>query len=188
MMIKAVLDACVLYPAPLRDLLLSLADAKLIQPYWSEEIQNEWTRNLLRNRPDLKRESLDRTCRRMDLHFPDGLVHGYESIIPTLTLIDSKDRHVLAVAIHVKAMNIVTFNLKDFPQSALLPYQIIAVSPDELTMRVIEYDAKETLAAVAKHRANLSRPPKTADEYLATLVKQGVPKTVAFLREHIDEI
>ncbi len=52
-----ILDACVLYPAPVRDLLLSLADEELYCPGWSHEIQEEWIRNLLEKRggPQKKR-------------------------------------------------------------------------------------------------------------------------------------
>jgi hypothetical protein len=98
-MTSAILDACVLYSASLRDFLLRLAEKGLFHPRWSEEIRNEWIRNLLQNRPDLKREKLERTCRNMDTSFPKSLVCGYEFITPTLTLPDPKDRHVLATAI-----------------------------------------------------------------------------------------
>ena len=47
--IIAVLDANVLYPAPLRDFLLRMAEADLFSPKWSDEIQDEWIRNLLKN-------------------------------------------------------------------------------------------------------------------------------------------
>ena len=57
----AVLDACVLYPAPVRDLLLNLADANLYKPKWTERIHEEWKRNLLLKRPDLKTGQLERT-------------------------------------------------------------------------------------------------------------------------------
>ena len=40
----AVLDANVLYPAMLRDVLLSLADADLYSAKWSVHIRDEWTR------------------------------------------------------------------------------------------------------------------------------------------------
>jgi len=188
MMISGVLDACVIYPAPLRDFLLRLADAKLVVPFWSEEIQYEWTHSLLHKRSDLKRERLERTCREMSSHFPNALVRGYESITPTLQLPDLNDRHVLAVAIHVQAEYIVTFNLDDFPNAILRPYGIEAVSPDEFVLRLIQETPRTVLQAVKKHRLGLIRPPKTVDEYLATMEKQGLPKTVAFLREHRDEI
>ena len=187
-MIKAIYDACVLYSAPLRNLLLRLADAKQVEPFWSEEIHDEWIRSLLRNRPDLIRDNLERTRRKMDSHFSDALVRGYESIIPTLTLPDPNDRHVLAVAIHVKAEYIVTFNLTDFPKSHLRSYGIEAVSPDEVVLRMIQKRPSRIIATVKDHRLSLKRPSKTVSEYLATLEKQGLPQTVVFLREHADEI
>jgi len=73
-MIKAVLDACVFYSAALRGFLLRLAEDNAFYPLWTEEIQNEWMRNLQRNRPDLKQASLERTRRNMDSSFPDALV------------------------------------------------------------------------------------------------------------------
>ena len=187
-MIKAVYDACVLYSAPLRNLLLHLAEAKQVEPFWSEEIHDEWMRSLLRNRPDLISDKLERTRQRMDTHFPNALVQGYESIIPTLTLPDPNDRHVLAVAIHVKAEYIVTFNLTDFPKSHLQPYGIEAISPDEIVQRMIQKKPSHILATVKDHRLSLQRPAKPVDEYLATLEKQGLPQTVAFLRKHETDI
>ena len=186
--ISAVIDACVLYSAPLRDFLLRLAFAGLIHPLWSEEIRDEWFYRLLQNRPDLKREKLDRTCREMDTHFPNSLVRGYESITPTPQLPDPKDQHVLAAAIQAKAKYIVTFNLDDFPPSVLAPYQIEAISPDDFVLQVIKYDVEKFIDTVARHRSVLTRPSKTVDEYLATLEKQGLAKTVACLREHREEI
>ena len=187
-MISAVLDACVIYPASLRDLLLCLAEDELYASFWSQEIQNEWIRSLLRNQSGLKLKSLERTCREMDFHFPNGLVRGYESITPRLKLPDPDDRHVLAVAIHKQVEYIVTFNLDDFPNKILQPYGIAAISPDKFVLRLIQKAPRTVLQAVKKHRLSLIRPSKTVDEYLATLEKQGLPKTVAFLREHKDEI
>lgn len=63
----AILDACVLYPATLRDLLLSLARDRLHHARWSERIQDEWVRSLLKRRPDLEEAALrhrrSSTCR-----------------------------------------------------------------------------------------------------------------------------
>jgi len=63
-----------------------------------------------------------------------------------------------------------------------------AVSPDDFVLRVIEYNTKVFIETVARHRAVLTRPPKTVDEYLTTLEKQRLLQTVAFLQEHKTDI
>jgi len=128
---------------------------------------------------------LERTRRRMDARFKNSLTKGYEPLIPTLELPDLKDRHVLAVAVHVKAKYIVTFNLDDFPQDVLQPYGIEALSPDEFVGRLIQIDPKRIIQAVKNHRLSLTRPSKTVDAYLATLEKRGLFKTVVFLRRYL---
>jgi hypothetical protein len=65
-MVTALLDACVLYPAPLRDLLIELAGAGLYHGRWTEEIHREWIENLLENEPHRDREKLERTRTLMD--------------------------------------------------------------------------------------------------------------------------
>ena len=57
----AVYDACVLYPAPLRDLLMRLALTDLFRAKWTEAIHDEWIRSVPRERPDLSAEQLQRT-------------------------------------------------------------------------------------------------------------------------------
>jgi hypothetical protein len=101
---------------------------------------------------------------------------------------DSKDRHVLAAAIHAEAEYIVTFNLRHFPKTVLQPYGIESISPDELVMRLVQQAPPPILQAAKTHRLSLICPSKTVDENLATLEKQGLPKTVAFLREHERDI
>lgn len=125
----AIYDACVLYPAPLRDFLMWLGLSGRFHARWSPQIHDEWKRNLLINRPDLTSAQLDRTSGLMDLAIPDGLVTGHETLITGLTLPDADDRHVLAAAIRCNASVIVTFNEKDFPASALAPYGIEAQHP-----------------------------------------------------------
>ena len=56
-----VLDACVLYPSLLRDLLIRLGLKSLYQPKWITTIQKEWQSNLLKNRNDLTSEQILRT-------------------------------------------------------------------------------------------------------------------------------
>lgn len=111
----AVYDACVLYPAPLRDFLMWLGLSGRFRARWSAEIHDEWKRNLLANRPDLNASQLGRTSDLMDNAIPGALVTGHEDLIAGLQLPDPDDRHVLAAAIRCNASVIVTFNEKDFP-------------------------------------------------------------------------
>lgn len=99
-----VLDACVLYPAGLRSLMMWLAVHGLIRPKWSEQIHEEWMRNVLKDRPDLTRTQLERTRRLMDEHGSDCLVTGHEQHIASLTLPDMDDRHVVAAGIEAGRM------------------------------------------------------------------------------------
>jgi predicted nucleic acid-binding protein len=108
--ITALLDANVLYPAPLRDYLLHLASLGVFEPMWTAAIQDEWIRNLLDARPDINRVALEATQRAMDIAFPGSNISGYESLINSLSLPDPDDRHVLAAAIKGKAQIIVTNN------------------------------------------------------------------------------
>ena len=138
----AILDACVLYPAPLRDFLMHLAVLDTFQAHWTEEIHDEWIRNVLENRPDLKPEQLERTRTLMNAHSRDAVVENYGNLIDSLELPDEDDRHVLAAAIHSKSDLIVTFNLRDCPKTILSDYKIEAVHPDDFIRSLIEKDAK----------------------------------------------
>jgi PIN domain len=181
-------DACVLYPAPLRDLVMQLALADLFQARWTERIHDEWTRNVLANRPDILPASLTRCRELMNEHVPDCLVTGYEALIPTLTLPDPDDRHVLAAAIHAGAGLIITFNLSDFPASVLGQFHLEAIHPDEFVARLWDGDSTAVLQAMRLQRASLKKPPKTPTEYIATLEQCQLPETVSRLRPHADQI
>lgn len=177
-----VYDACVLYPAPLRDLLMWLAVTDLFRAKWTNAIHEEWISNVLKDRSDLTRAKLERVRDLMNENVRDGLVEGYEHLIPCVELPDQNDRHVVAAAIHARADAIVTFNLKDFPSSALAPLRLEALHPDEFIRYQIDLGLAAVLEAVRRHRATLRNPPKTAAEYLETLERQSLPKTVAALR------
>ncbi len=133
----AVYDANVLFSSGLRDLLLEFADQDIVVAHWTDEIHDEWTRNLLAARPDLNARSVARTRRVMDDTFPLARVTGYEHLIPTLALPDPDDRHVLAAAVHAGATRIVTFNLRDFPPAVLAAHGVAAVHPDAFVAQLL---------------------------------------------------
>lgn len=176
-----VYDACVLYPAPLRDFLMWLGLSGRFRARWSQDIHEEWKRNLLINRPDLTREQVDRTSDLMDRAIPDGLVEGYEALLAGLSLPDPDDRHVLAAAIRCSASVIVTFNERDFPAEVLSPYGIEAQHPDEFVDNLLDLDVAAVVLAAQRQRAQLKNPPLDIDRYLDILLRQGLVKTTKVL-------
>lgn len=176
-----VLDANVLYPAPLRDFLLHLADLKLFKPKWTDIIQREWVRNLLKNRPDLTREKLAMTVRAMNLAFPDAAIKGYESVIDILTLPDIDDRHVLAAALKTGANGIITFNLKDFPDEYVNKLGVTAQHPDSFVYDLISMNKETSFQALENQAALLKNPPMTIDEVLQNLDKCGLARSTKAL-------
>lgn len=180
----AILDACVLYPASLRDLLLSLARDGLYHARWSARIEDEWVRNLLRQRPELAEVALRRTCMLMAQAVPDSLVTGCDAIIESLPeLPDANDRHVLAAAVCGHADAIVTFNLTDFPAAALAPFGIEAQHPDEFLLNQLDLNAIAALKSVKAMRTRWRKPAVSAVELAATIEKLNLPLTAARLRE-----
>jgi hypothetical protein len=177
----AIFDACVLYPAPLRDFLMWLGLSGRFRARWSQQIHEEWKRNLLLNRPDLTRAQLDRTSDLMDRAIPDGLVHGYQGLIAGLTLPDPDDRHVLAAAIRCGASVIVTFNQRDFPNELLASYGVESQHPDEFVDNLLDLDPAAVVAAAQRQRAQLKNPPADVDQYLDMLLRQGLVQTTKAL-------
>lgn len=173
-----VLDACVLYPSLLRDLLLYLGLTGLYQPKWSAIIEDEWQRNLIKNRPDLNVDQIKRTAELMNQALPDAMVTGFESLVASIELPDVDDRHVVATAICSKAEIIVTFNLRDFPQHSLDNFFIEAMHPDDFINDLLDLSEASVLLAVNKQRRNMKKPPKSVEQYLDALLRQGLPQTV----------
>ena len=178
-----VYDACVLYPAPVRDLLMEIAISDLVQAKWTERIHQEWISSLVADRPDIG-ERIQQTRRLMDVALPDALVRQYESLIDGITLPDPRDRHVVAAAVKCGAQLIVTANLKDFPQDHLAPYGMEAVHPDQFIEQHFGLNQDTVIACARRIRARLQNPEKSADEYLEILSSSRLPVTVDLLREY----
>ena len=143
-----VYDANVLYPNTLRDLLIRVSQAGLVQARWTNEILEEMLRALSRNRPDILPDKLDRLRQLMNEAVRDCLVSGYEPIIEGLKLPDPGDRHVLAAAVKAGAQVIVTSNLKHFPAADLRQWDIEAKSPDDFVLDLVGIDRRAVAACV----------------------------------------
>jgi hypothetical protein len=184
----ALFDACVLYPAPLRDLLMHLAMTDLFRARWTDRIHDEWIRSVLASRPDLERRQLERTRKLMNAHVLDCLVTGYDHLIGNLQLPDPDDRHVVAAAIRAGARVIVTFNLSDFPKATLDPHGMEAQHPDLFMANLLRADAPAVCAAARRHRRSLKNPPKTVDEFLEILKRQHLRHTASLLQGFATEL
>lgn len=180
----ALLDANVLYPQLIRDTLLSLAVERLYHARWSATIHDEWTRNLLKDRPELATK-LAAVVERMNASVPDCLVTNYEKLAGSIELPDPDDRHVVAAAIVGHADAIVTFNIKDFPAAALQPYGIEVQHPDEFLMNQLQLQEIPALIAIKKMRARWSNPARSAQDLITAFEKRGLPLTADLLREAI---
>jgi len=175
-------DACVLFPAPMRDLLIRLATKGLFRAKWTDEILDECFASILRQRPDLTGERLRRTRRLMTRAVRDCMVTGHEKLIELIELPDPNDRHVVAAAVRASAQVIVTQNLRDFPAKVLKEFDIEAQHPDEFVVNIIDLNQAAVCQVLEEQTAALKNPPKTIGEILDTLEAQGMAQTATILR------
>jgi len=175
------LDTCVLYPAYLCDTLLRLAEKEAFRPLWSLDVMTELRRNLVKR--GLPPERVDRRITQMTRSFPDAMVSGYESLVDGMTN-HPKDRHVLAAAVRSHAEVIVTFNISDFPNDALKPYDIEAVQPDDFLLDQLDLYPGATTHALAQQAAAHLREPTTVLGLLVRLERSGLPRFAAAARRH----
>ncbi len=175
--VVAVYDANVLYPIVLCDLLMRLGLAGAVRAHWTNEIHDEWIRNLLAKRPDLTRTQLERRAELMDRAIPSARVDGYRRLIGGLRLPDPSDRHVLAAAIKAGATHIVTQNTRDFPRASLSRFGIRAQRPDPFVVDLLAKVPERVIEAVRKQREGLRNPSLSAEEMIDSYARHGLTRT-----------
>ena len=175
-----VLDANVLYGIAVTDLFATMATKRLFRPHWSPQILDEVRRNL-RLRPELASDAIDRRIAHMNRALPAALVTIPTPLIEAMPVND-KDRHVLALAVHVAAPTIVTEDLKDFPSNLLEPFGIEAVSSDAFTIAQLDLHPDTVLASIDAMSARRQRPPTTRAGILNSL-ERHLPTAVERLRK-----
>jgi predicted nucleic acid-binding protein len=180
-----ILDACVLYPFHLRNLLMQCAVDGLLEAHWSEEIHDEWIRNLATNNPGLSRERLQKTRTLMDLVLPEATVHGYEDHISRIRLPDMGDRHVLAAGISAGATTIITWNVRDFPSEELQKHGMTRQTPDHFLLDLYFQLPSAMVATTANARHNLRRSEPSAIDFLNDLRRQGLVGFVDEIAKHM---
>lgn len=149
----ALIDANVLYAAPLRDLFMQIAVSRLFRARWTARIDDEWTRNLLANRSDITAAQIEYTKAMMIRAVPDGIVEGYEDRIADLLLPDADNRHVLAAAINAQADVIVTLNRRDCPRSPNRTFAVVQSNSSDCVWPHSSRNFQHNLAARTGARA-----------------------------------
>lgn len=163
----ALLDACVLVPAALRDTLLRFAESPpFYQPCWSEQIIVE-TRRALVQKIGLDGEKADRLIGQLQEHFAEAWVEDFERFTDSMTN-HLGDRHVLAAAMKAGAQTIVTFNVKHFPSDSTEPLGIDVQTPNEFLVHQFHLNPRLAALRISEQAAGIGR---SADQVLTTLTK-----------------
>jgi predicted nucleic acid-binding protein len=173
--VKAVLDACVLYPTVLRQVLLGVARDGLFQPLWSDRILEEWARAAarlgavaeLRARGEI---ALAKAA------FPGAMVQPGAAVLARLVLPDPGDVHVLAAAISGGAEAIVTFNAADFPRHVLAEDGIARRDPDGLLWELWSADPAPVARVAEAVRAETERLSGRPTPLRGLMKKVGLPR------------
>lgn len=180
----ALLDANVLYPMAICDALMGVAATGIYAPKWSAKIDEEWVRNLAKDkgfaeeRFHVRRDLMHEAC--PDWEVPEA---AWKRLEPSLQLPDNNDTHVLAAALAGHADCIVTQNLKDFPANVLEPFGITALHPDEFLLHQLELEPLFVLPAFKSMRARLKNPLFTPEAFAGSMERNGLVQTAAFLRQ-----
>ena len=186
--VVAVFDACILYPFHLRNVIVQAGVDRLVHACWTDEIHDEWMRNLVANAPDLSVERLNTTKQLMTIALPDATVSGYEKHIETISLPDPGDRHVVAAAIEAKATHILTWNLRHFPARVLKARGLVRQTPDAFLADLYDKVPHLLLASLANARRNLSKSGLSAEEFVDVLREQKLTQLAKRLRGDVGDL
>ncbi|WP_130865876.1 PIN domain-containing protein [Acidipropionibacterium timonense] len=182
---SALLDTCVLVPIVQADTLLRLAEKGLYRPIWSARIMDELVSAIERVHPHLPPGAASRRSAQMNRAFPDACVRAARSPIEDLVLPDDGDINVLEAAIRGRADVIVTDNLKDFPESALAPFDLEAQSADEFLGNQLDLDPDATMIALAEQSAATRNPTMTVEAILTRIARATAPQFARAARSQL---
>ncbi|MGY6548769.1 MAG: RSP_2648 family PIN domain-containing protein [Roseinatronobacter sp.] len=172
---RLALDACVLFPTVLREILIAVAARGGFVPIWSARILAEWQHAAARLGPEgAQIASIE--IARLRAAWPEAEIAPAPERERHLWLPDPADVHVLATALCGKADRIVTLNLRDFPARVLAAEGIVAQSPDDLLMALWLDTPARIADAVAEVQARTERHSGRAQPLRALLRRAKLPR------------
>ena len=183
-----IFDACVLYPFHLRNIVVQIAVDRLVDARWTDEIHDEWIRNLVADVPGIPIERLQITRKLMNDALPDATVTDYQAHLEAITLPDPDDRHVVAAAITAGASVILTWNVRDFPTGELKKHGLVRQTPDVFLTDLYRKAPDLALASLANARRNLSKTHVSAPDFIDILKNQKLSQLAASLKKHLADL
>jgi hypothetical protein len=184
----AVFDACILYPFHLRNILVQAAVDRLVEPRWTNEIHDEWTRNLAVGPRALPMARLQNTRWLVNNAFPRAMVTGYENHIAAVNLPDPDDRHVVAAGIAAGASLILTWNLRHFPAKELQKFGLRRETPDHFLSCLYDEVPDMVIGSLAKSRRNLTMSNISAPEFIDILHRQRLAQLAIRAQRHVGDL
>ena len=194
--VYAVLDACVLIPARLSDMLFDLALQHCFQPLWTVDIEAEflknWTR-VIQNRS--KDAPVDPAGAQHRLECYRATTDQYEVFgyardeivakVPDNT--DEKDWHVNAAALSFQSsledskasVYVVSANTKHLAVRQMASLGIIVIKPGPFIDMLQAKAPSRVTRAMKKVIKDLKNPPYTVEQLVAALKLHGAKQTAA---------
>ena len=160
----------------------------MVEARWTDEIHNEWIRNLAAAVPAIPFERLQATRRLMNDALPGAAVIGYQHLIPRVNLPDPDDRHVVAAAIAAGASVILTWNLRGFPATALKKHGPRRQTPDACIVARYDEAPDLTVSSLANARRNLNKTRVSASDFMDILTNQKLDQLAKRMRSHLADL
>jgi hypothetical protein len=184
----AVFDACILYPFHLRNVVIQAAVDRLVEARWTDEIHDEWIRNLAARKPPVPIDRLQKTRRLMNDVLPAAMVGGYERRVLEVNLPDPKDRHVVAAGITAGASIILTWNLRHFPVKELRRFGLRGETPDAFLSSLYDKVPDVTIGSLANARRNLTKTRVSASDFIGILNSHKLIELARRAEKHVTEL
>ncbi len=134
---RVLIDACVLYPTIMREVILGAATLGLFEPRWSGRILEEWARATVKLGPEAEVFARGEIAM-LGVTFPRAIVPVHAGLMQRLWLPDPDDIHVLAAAVSGSCDGILTMNAKDFPRDYLNEQGLARYDPDGFCCRMLD--------------------------------------------------
>ncbi len=179
---RVLLDACVLFPTVMREMLLGAASEGAFQPLWSDRILEEWAR-ATRKLPQGSEAIARAEIALIKADWPGAMVAADLGLEATLWLPDHDDVHVLAAAIVGHADVLMTLNRRDFPNHTLARYGIVRREPDGVLTEFTGENPQAMARVLAKVIGRADAASGRSQSSRPLLKRAGLPRLGRLIAE-----